>query len=568
MVVSGAVPEYVAARPWTKFYSEGVSHDIEIPGKPFYELFEEACEKFAQRTSIIFLDTSISYSRLRELVHRFASGLRSMGVGQGDKVAIYLPNCPQFVISYLGAQEAGAVTTTMNPLYTSAEVQHQLKDSDAETIVCLDILFKNVEPVKENTSLRRTIVTNIADFLPPLKRRLGILLKKVPTARVPRGGNTVNFMDVLSSSEPVKPEVTLDIENDVAALPYTGGTTGVSKGVMQTHRNLVATERACYTFIARDLKDGAETYVALLPFYHVYGQIVIMGGGLSHGQTLLVFPRLDLKQLLNGIQKHRATVFFGVPTLYNAIINYPKIKEVDLTSLKLCLCGADTLHSETAKRFEELTGLKICEGYGQTEYTVASHVNPLNRVKLGSFGVPLPSTFAAIMDAEGTRLLPPGEVGEVVLSGPMMTLGYWKKPEETSRTFIEVSGMKWLRTGDIGKMDEEGYFYFVERKRDLIKYKGYSVFPAEVEGVLYQHPTVKEATVVGIPDPIVGETIKAAVVLKEGQRGKTSQEELLAWCKERLAPYKIPKEIRFVDEIPKTMIGKVLRRRVRESLQN
>lgn len=558
------IPEHVVQRPWTKFYPEGFQEELDIPSMSYFEILEESAKKFASKRAIVFMDSFITYGNLLDLIHKFANALKELGVKKGDKVALYLPNSPQFIIAYFAILENGAVVTPMNPLYTAREVTHQVKDAEANTIICLDLLYKNVR--QADVRIDNIVVTNIADFVSSMKRTLGRLFKNIPYEDIEYDGGVYSFKKLIQDHKPERLNVKVNPDEDLAVLPYTGGTTGIPKGVMLTHKNIVSNIYQSYKYFEGYgiFKEGQEVLVALLPFYHIYGQTVIMGGGLTHGQTLLVFPKLDIDQLLNYIQKYRATVFYGVPTLYNAIINHPRANDIDFSSLKLCLCGADTLHMEIARSWEELTKLKITEGYGLTETSPVTHANPYNRVKVGSIGIPIPNTVAGIMDPESNEFLPPGEVGEIVVKGPQIMKGYWKNPEETSKVLIRVDGEVWFRTGDIGKMDEEGYFYFVERKRDLIKYKGYSVFPGEIESVLYDHPSVKECAVVGIPDENVGQIIRASVVLKEDYEGKVTEEDLLNWCRERLAPYKVPKSIEFRSEIPKSAVGKVLRRKIRD----
>ena len=338
------------------------------------------------------------------------------------------------------------------------------------------------------------------------------------------------------------------------------------KGAVLTHYNLLACQMQTQAFWPI-FEEGKEVVPAFLPFYHIYGQVVVMFNGLIQGWTLVLFTTPDLDDILSAIERYRATVFFGVPTLYEYLKDYNETERVNWKRLKIITSGADTLHESTVNDWERRTGAKILEGYGLTECSSVSHANPLGRPKIGSFGVPLPSVMAAIVHPETSEFLPPGETGELVIQGPNVMQGYWKQPEETRETLAEIDGEIWLRTGDLVRMDEEGYFHFYDRKKDLIKYKGYSVFARDIEEVLYQHPKVKAAGVLGVPDPKVGQIIKAVVVLQTEARGKISEEEIIEYCGERLAHYKVPKIVEFRGELPKTDVGKVSHRELREELE-
>jgi long-chain acyl-CoA synthetase len=360
--------------------------------------------------------------------------------------------------------------------------------------------------------------------------------------------------------------VAIDPAKDLAALPYTGGTTGLPKAAMLTHRNMVALQAQLQSFWPI-YEEGKETIVAFLPFFHIYGQVVVMLGGLSQGATLVLFTTPDIEEILTSMERYQASAFYGVPTLFEYLKEHEKTDRVNWKRLKLIACGADTLHESTIEGWERRTGSQIFEGYGMTETTAVSHGSPVQRPKKGSFGVPIPNMKAAIIEHEGTAFVPVCEVGELILSGPNIMEGYWKRPESNAETFLEIDGERWMRTGDLVSMDAEGYFHFFDRKRDLIKYKGYSVFARHVEEVLYQHPKIKAAGVVGVPDPKVGQLIKAYVVLEGEARGKVSEEEIIEFCKEKLAHYKVPKIIEFRGELPKTDVGKVSRRELREECE-
>ena len=378
-----------------------------------------------------------------------------------------------------------------------------------------------------------------------------------------KGAGIYSFQDLLKKFSPNPPKVTIDPREDLAALPYTGGTTGLPKAARITHRNMVAVQAQTRAFWPI-LEDGKEVVMAFLPFFHIYGQVVVMFSGLVQGSTLILFTTPDIEEILNAMERYQASGFFGVPTLFEYLKEYEKTGRVNWKRLKMIVCGADTLHDSTVDAWEKRTNTKILEGYGMTETTAVSHGTPFNRPKRGSFGVPIPNIRAAIIEHEGTEFLPVGEVGEMILSGPNIMQGYWKRPDSNRETMMEIDGEAWLRTGDLVSMDEEGYFHFFDRKRDLIKYKGYSVFARHVEEVLYQHPQIKAAGVVGVPDPKVGNLIKAYVVLEGEARGKVSEEEILEFCSQKLAHYKVPKIVEFRGELPKTDVGKVSRRELRE----
>jgi long-chain acyl-CoA synthetase len=560
--------EAYAAKPWLKHYSPGVPENADIPNLTVPDLFDQVAEKYGKKNALIFYGNKITYAKLKELVDRFATALADLGVKKGDTVALFLLNSPQYVIAYFAALRIGAKVTPISPVYTSHEIKHQLFDSDATTVVCQDLLYDNVE--KAGIPLKNVILTSIGDYLPTLKRLLGkgALGKiysemKVPTPEHREKAGLLQFQELIKKYPPQPPKVTIDPAKDIAALPYTGGTTGLPKAAMLTHANLVALQAQIKVFWPY-FEEGNELVMAFLPFYHIYGQVFVMFSSLAQGFTMVLFTTPDVDDILSAMERYQTSGFYGVPTLYEYLKEYEKTDRVNWKRLKLISCGADTLHESTVEAWEKRTGTKIFEGYGMTETTGVSHASPHQRCKKGSFGVPLPNMKAAIIDHESTDFVPPGEIGELILCGPNIMQAYWKREEETRQAFVYIDGEKWLRTGDIVSMDEEGYFHFFDRKRDLIKYKGYSVFARHVEEVLYQHPQIKAAGVVGVPDPKVGNLIKAYVVLESEARGKISEEEIINFCKQNLAHYKVPKIIEFRGELPKTDVGKVSRRELRE----
>jgi long-chain acyl-CoA synthetase len=559
-------------KPWLKYYPEGVPKEVNVPEISVPEIFDQMADKYGSKTALIFYGKKISYRRLKELIHRFAAALADLGVTKGDTVALYLLNCPQYVIAYFGALKLGAKVTPISPVYTSKEVKHQLEDSDAKTIICQDILYDNVE--KTGIALKNVILTNIAEYLPTLKKLLGkSALGKVyremhvPTPRFIEEAGLHQFKTLIKKYPPQPPRIEIQPREDIAVLPYTGGTTGLPKAAILTHYNMVSLQAQTDAFWPI-FEEGREVAIAFLPFFHIYGQVVVMLNGLVQGSTLVLFTTPDVDDILSAIERYQASGFYGVPTLFEYLKEYEKTDRVNWRRLKLIVCGADTLHESTIKDWERRTKAKILEGYGMTETTAVSHSTPFNRPKNGSFGVPIPGVTAAVVDVDGMEFKRIDEVGELILHGPNIMQGYWKRPEETKEAIIEIDGKKWLRTGDLVRMDEEGYFHFFDRKKDLIKYKGYSVFARHVEEVLYKHPQVKAAGVVGVPDLKVGQLIKAYVVLQTEARGKISEEEIIAYCRQNLAHYKVPKIIEFRGELPKTDVGKVSRRELREETED
>ncbi len=547
-----AIETYLA-RPWLAHYPKGVPATVEVPLKSVAQAFDEATERAPDRPAVVFYGRSISYRELRDATDRLACALADLGVKKGDRVALYLLNSPQFIIAYFAALKCGATVTPISPVYTSHEVRYQLQDSGARAIVCQDILHDKV--AKSGAAPELCVVTNVNEYLPALKRLFG---KKTEVA------GKVHWLQQLLKAYPAKPPtVSIEPKTDLAALPYTGGTTGNPKGVMLTHSNLVAAQvmgQAAFPVF----EQGKEVILAFLPFFHIYGQVVIMLQGLCQGHLLVLFTSPDTEAILEAMERYRATVFYGVPTLYEYLKDHKDTNKADWRRLKLILSGADTLHESTMQGWTKRTGSHITEGYGLSETCATSHLNPLHRPKAGSFGCPIAGMQAAVMDPETLEFVPPGETGELVLCGPNVMQGYWQRPEETARAFVDKGGVRWMRTGDLVRMDEEGYFHFYDRSKDLIKFKGYSIFAKDVEDVLYAHPQVKAAGVIGVPDPAVGQRIKAIVVLQSDARGKLSEEEIKSYCRQSLADYKVPHMVEFRGELPKTDVGKVSRRELRD----
>ncbi len=563
--------EVYAAKPWVAHYPHGVSENVQIPDISVPQAFDKMAEQYANKNALIFYGKKITYGKLKEQADAFAAALWNLGIRKGDTVALYLLNCPQYVIAYFGALKVGAKITPISPVYTSKEVKHQLKDSEAKAIVCEEILYDNIE--RTGVPLDHVILTDIALYLPPLKKLFGKnALSKAysgmaaPSQEHVEKAGLLRFQDLLKKHPGPPPLVDIHPKEDLAALPYTGGTTGLPKAAMITHYNMIALQQQVSAFWPM-FEQGNEVTMGFLPFFHIYGQVVIMFNSLVQGWTVVLFTTPDIDEILSAMDRYQASSFFGVPTLYEYLKEYEKADRVNWKRLKMIACGADTLHESTIKAWERRMGAPIMEGYGMTETTAVSHSTPYHRPKSGSFGVPLPGVEAAIVEVDGDKCMPVGEDGELILSGPNIMQGYWRRSEGTREAMMEMDGKQWLRTGDLVRMDEEGYFHFFDRKRDLIKFKGYSVFARHVEEVLYKHPKIKAAGVVGVPDPKLGHLIKAYVVLESDARGKISEEEIIAFCRENLAHYKVPKIVEFRGELPKTDVGKVSRRELREEAE-
>jgi len=541
-----------------RHYPEGVPPRVETPAVPVSALLDQAAEAFPRRTALHYYGANLSYRELRDQSAAFAAALGGLGVRKGERVALYLVNSPQFVIAYFGILATGAVVVPVSPVYSSSELAFQLKDSGAEYIVCQDLLYANLE--RAGVKMRATVVTGAHEYLPTLK---GVFAKK---PALPEGPGIHQFQKLLRGGAAPSPPPALDPRADLAVLPYTGGTSAQPKGVQLTHANLVACAAQLRAFFP-ELSAGGEVVAAALPLYHIYGQVAILLSGVTLGATLVLFTSLDLRQILPTMERQGVSVFYGVPALYEVLKNHPKMTWVNWRRMKLVVSGADALPEATASTWEERTGKAILEGFGMTETAGVSHVNPTRRIKRGSFGVPLPNVEAAVIDRDTGAFLPVGEVGELILAGPNITAGYWRRDEENRRAFLDEGGKRWLKTGDLVRMDEDGYFHYYARMKDLIKYRGFSVFLREIEEVLTAHPMVKAAGVIGVKDPKVGEYPIAYVVLRPEARGRVTESDIRDYLKENLAPYKVPRLVEFRSELPKTDVGKVSRRDLRQELE-
>jgi long-chain acyl-CoA synthetase len=555
----------LAGRPWTTHYDPGVPASLVYPRVPLQAILDDTSESQPNAVATIFFNRKRTYKSISDDAWRFANGLRRLGLQKGDRVALLLPNTPQFVVAFYGALRAGAIVVPCNPVYTPTELHHQLADSGARFVVVLSRLYPVVKAARPGTEVDHVIVTNIKEEMPPLTRALFTLAKeKKGGHRQPFKGDpgAVAFREVLSA--PAEPFAEGTGPDDVALLQYTGGTTGISKGAMLSHRALVANTLQCRAWFT-NLRDGQDAAVALMPFFHVYGLTVVMSLAVEAGATLILEPQFELERLLKDIQRYRPKLFSGAPRIYNAINNSPLAAKYDLRSIEACISGSAPLLVETHRRFVELTGARLVEGYGLTEAAPVTHCNPIfgkGKQKIGTIGVPFPDVESRIVDAEtGEREMPIGEPGELVLRGPQLMDGYYQRPDETAQTIRDG----WLHTGDIATVDADGYVTIVDRKKEMIIVSGFNVYPRDVEEVLATHPAVLDAAAIGVPHPIKGEEVKAFIVLKPG--ASATAEEIIVHCRKSLAPFKVPKEIEFRDALPKTYIGKTLRRQLAQEEQ-
>lgn len=544
---------------WHKAYAPGVPPSLDYEEVSLPQALSRTTERFPDVTALILMGKKISYRDLNGLVDRFAASLTKLGVKKGDKVAMVLPNIPQMVIATYAAWRIGGIVVMNNPLYTENELAHQLNDSGSTVAVCFDLLVPRMISLKKQTGIEHIISCHIRDYLPfPLKQLFPLVKKELHRKPQPTDDGVLEFLDLVRESGP---PLQNNVEfNDLAALLYTGGTTGVSKGVMLTHANLSINVQQ-FKALLQDMKDGAEHVIGSLPFFHSAGFTAGMNTCIYRGFTDVLVPKPDVDILIDVVKKYKPAVFGGVPTMYVGLLNSPKIPpKEELTFLKGSVSGAAPLAVETLKEWEERVGAQIIEVFGMTEMSPVSHANPWGgKCKAGSVGVPFPDTDCKIVDVEtGEKEMPQGESGEILLKGPQMMQGYYQKPEETA----EALKGGWFHTGDIGYMDEEGYLFIVDRKKDMIIASGFNIYPRDVDEVLFEHPKIQEACTIGVPDAYRGETVKVFIVTKDGET--LTEEEVIAHCKEKLAPYKVPKLVEFMDDLPKSAIGKVLRRKLKE----
>ena len=539
-------------RPWLNSWPKNVPQSIDYPKISLGETLREVAAKSQERPAVYYGGREITYGELDELADRFGAALQDLGVRKGDRVAIYLPNLPQFVFAYYGALRVGAIVVTASPLYKERELAHILTDSGAKVLLCLDKLYPYVESVREKAPLSHVYTTSAADYLP-----------NPATPSLP--ADAENLRTCLAGYNGHPKTVEIDPRRDVALLQYTGGTTGLPKGAMLTHYNLVVNAVQFSSWLG--MIPGAEVHLSFLPFFHIYGMTVALNVPVYTSSAMILIPDgRDIVAILQAVDTYKPTIFCGVPAMYIALIDQPDIMQHDLRSIRVCVSGASPLPVRVQREFEELTGGRLVEGYGLTETSPVTHVNPLDepgKNRSGSIGIPISDTEAKIVDLDtGVNELPPGTVGELIIRGPQVMMGYWKNPEETEMALKDG----WFYTGDIALMDSDGYFHIVDRKKDVINVSGLKVWPGEVEEVLYEHPAIKEATAVAVADRKSGEAVKAVVVLREEFKGKIVAADLIEFCRHRIAYYKAPRIIEFRDSLPKSSVGKILRRELRAKL--
>jgi long-chain acyl-CoA synthetase len=537
-------------KPWYSHYDYFVPTSIRYPKVPVHFMLELAASKFKEAPATDFYGAVLSYRELRAEVNRLAVALSDLGIRKGDRVGLMLPNCPQIIIAYYAVLRIGGIVVNVNPLYTPRELEHQLNDSGTETLFCVDLQIETARQVKELTPLKRIVVTRITDYM-------------IPEARDAAGAYDLStdeygFLDLVRSGDKRLPPLVDIATDEPAVLQYTGGTTGLSKGATLSHKNIIANMVQTARWGMELMPPGGTTYLLVIPIFHSYGMTCGMNCGIFSGAKMVLIPRFDIDQLLNAFATHDITYFPGVPTLFTAILNHPDASEANLDRVALFNSGSAPLPIETINGITAL-GISMTEGYGLSEATPVTHSTPILGVrKPGSIGIPFPDTDCRIVDPDDwQKELPAGSEGELIIKGPQVMLGYWNKPEETEGTLKDG----WLLTGDIGRMDEDGYFYIVDRKKDLIIAGGYNIYPREIDEVLFAHPKVVEACTVGVPHEYRGETVKAFIVLRPGETATV--EEMSVYCKKNLAAYKVPKIIEFREELPKTAVGKILRKELR-----
>ncbi|WP_347552883.1 AMP-binding protein [Pseudalkalibacillus hwajinpoensis] len=546
----------ITEKEWFHYYQDGVPTSIDYEDKPLHAYLIDAASKHPEKKAVHFLGKELTFHELLNRSKRLANSLRDHGLVKGGRVSIMLPNCPQAVISYYAVLMAGGVVVQTNPLYMERELEHQLTDSKTNMMICLDLVLPKVLKVKEKTELEHIIVTKIQDYLPFPKNLLYPLVQKQKKqgllVELPSTDEIHTFQDWVTNGRDDDLEINVNPKEDLALLQYTGGTTGLAKGVMLTHYNLVVNTMQCKSWI-RDAKYGEERVLGILPFFHVYGMTCVMNLSIMYAAKMIILPKFEPKDTLKAIQKQKPTLFPGAPTIYISLLNDPEIDRYDLSSIKACISGSAPLPIEVQQKFQEKISGRLVEGYGLTESSPVTHSNPLDGTVIGSIGVPWPDTDAKIItptDEEAALK----EIGELIVKGPQVMKGYWNRPDETAAVLKDG----WLYTGDMAYRDEKGYFYVVDRKKDMIIAGGYNIYPREVEEILYEHPSIQETVVIGVPDAYRGETVKAFVVLKN--KATVTEEELNQHCRRFLAAYKVPRLYEFRNELPKTTVGKILRR--------
>ena len=559
-------------KPWLKFYEPHVPEHIDYPDIVLPEVLKQTAQNYPRRSAIVFKGASVNYDEFDRLVDRFASALQSLGVKKGDRIALQLPNCPQYPIAYYAALRTGGIVVPCNPLYQAFEMRHQLNDSSAEVIVTLSSIYPLIKSIRGDTKLKHVVVAQIKTYFPPLLRFLFTFLREKKMghrADISGDANTYWFTELLGKGQDAPTPVQVK-GDDVAVLMYTGGTTGISKGAMLTHRNILVNAYQCKVWL--NARQAEDITMVQIPLFHVYGMTTGMNFSVLAAGTMVMVPDpRDVDDIVKTLAHIKPTLYPGVPAIYNSINNYPQIEKYNLKSIRLCISGASGLPVEVQQRFQNLTGARLVEGYGLSEASPVTHANPpFGENRIGTIGLPWPDTNVKIVDVDtGDRVLGVGETGELCIQGPQVMKGYWNMPQETSIALRpdRAGGGQWLYTGDIAVMDQDGYFRIEDRKKDMILgMGGFNIYPREIEEVLYFHPKVLEAAAVGIPVEDKGERVKVFVALKPGQTA--TADEIIDHCRQHLAPFKVPKFVEFRDSLPKTIMGKPLRRELRgEELQ-
>ena len=529
-----------------------------------FSRFEEIRQKYPGNTALCYLGEKFSYSRLNMLIDKFAAGLVKIGVQPQDRVMLYIPNCPQWIIANFAINKIGAVMVPVSPIYTAFEIGYMIEDADIKTVICLDTNFVYIREVMKKTHLERVIVTNLVEFIPLWKQVLGHLFNKIPTGKIEKSKEIFSFGKLVRENSPKAPKVDVDPWKDLAYIMYTGGTTGFPKGVPGNHMGEVSYIRdVMEDVIDGHMEENKEVVLMVNPLFHIMAKGFTIGFGFNFGNTVILMPSPEVDAVLIAIERYKVGWMLGVPALYRMMLENDRVDQYDLSSLKYCYCGGDVLPGEVYKTWKEKYGIPIYQVYGSTEVGHIAY-SLLNKEPSATVvGAPLKSRKVILADQETLVPVAQGEVGELMVTSPYTIKSYWKKPEETERSFIQMNGDTYYRMGDFMKMNTDGDLEFMERTADTIKYKAYRISASEIEAALQDHPTVIGACCIGIPDPRVGERIKAIVVLKEDAKGVGSS-DLIKWCRDRLAPYKIPHYIEFRDMLPKSKVGKLLRREIRD----
>ncbi len=548
------LPDYIKDRIWKDYLPDGITLEIDIPeDKSLIDLFENGAKEYADKVAYNYFGREFTYREIDQLTRRFAYALLKLGIKKGDVVALWLPNCPQFSICYFATLGLGATLTAISPLFVAREMIYQIKDSGAKYLIMIDRFFREFKKAEDQLTLEKVILVNVEGKVPDITET----------------DKLIHYNTLMDQNPEPLTEFTVEInpKEDIAIIQYTGGTTGDPKGAELSHYNALSN-----LMQIGQISDYMKEYyikgdligLSILPWYHVYGQICELLQGPRTGGKGIIFPTFDIPRIIETIKKKQANFILGVPTMFINILGSPLSKDIDFSCLKYCNVGASAMPIEVAKEWEQKTGFPLGEGYGLSESTVCvTNSPPWGKKKLGSCGIPIASTLIGIIN-ENLNFLPIGEPGELVASGPQIMLGYHNRPEENKKVFFEAGGYRWLRTGDYAKMDEEGYIFLIDRVKDMIKYKGHSVYPREIEEVMYEHPAIQECAVIGVKDPERGENIMAYIILKKEFKGKITEQEIVEWSKENMAAYKYPRIVKFVNSLPKSAVGKVLRRVIRD----